>query len=426
VTAVHPPRLQLESPSVRVVHRRRDAWLKRAAVVGGWIAAQTLLSVFAAPTAGCWGTLLGFSALALLLGTLRGDGSLGVTRGGGPGTLTLEGDVLRVDAGWRNRIGIPLAHIVAGWTEGGAAGERVVLETRTGTLVSVEVPNVFEGQALLEALGLAAEQRAVAMRVGLPPTPGARFVLAFVALLLLAVALPFLLLTAVLFLELLRGTDGHTSSGLFLTGTVALLTGAGGALCLSPLVGTTVRIGTDGVSIHRLGRRRFIPRAELTGVATHASTLVFERRGGDPIVVRAASNDETATLARRVGEALADHAQETPAAALAALDRAGRPIEEWRRALDALLGEAAGYRRAGIAADDLFGVVENGAARPERRVAAAAALVARGGAEARARVRIAAEACVSEKLRLALGHAAEGEIDEDALAAAEAEATRRA
>ncbi|WP_437490786.1 PH domain-containing protein [Sorangium sp. So ce1014] len=244
-------------------------------------------------------------------------------------------------------------------------------------------------------------------------------------LLSLAVAAPSALFSAALAVEALRGRD-HWLGVLALMGPLWVLSSVGAWLCLRPLVGTTLRIGTDGLSIRRLLRRRFVPRAEIAGVGVRGAALVVERPSGKPVVVTTSGAEEAAALARRVAEALAGQAAAAPVEALAALDRAGRPLAEWRHAVIALLRESAGYRRAGIIADDLFSVVEDGAVRPERRVAAAAALASCGEPSAKARVRAAAEACVSNKLRIAILRAADGEIDEGALAAAEEEAMRRA
>jgi hypothetical protein len=413
--------LRVESPSVSVVARRRDAWVARFAVVGGWVVFQGLLSTSTETmAAGCWGTVLAFSALALLVGSFRGDPTVGVIRHGKKGVATVEGGALRVESGGHTRT-IAVERITSGWTDGSVGGERVVLETRDGAVISIEVVSAAAAHALLQALGLAPEQRAVAMRVGVSPSRGARFLSALVGLICSVIAVPSALVAAVtVWAAVFQGDQAH--AGLVPAVMMAGIFGAGAWLCFGQLIATTVRIGTDGVSLQRLGRRRFIPRAELVSVGVSAGTLVLARRGRDPIAVQTSGADEAVTLERRVREALAAHPAAAPAEALTALDRSGRPVDEWRHAVQALLGAGAGYRRAAIEADALLGVVEDGAARPERRVAAAVALAAQADAGARRRVRVAAEACVSAKLRIAITQAADGEIDEDALAAAEEEA----
>ena len=67
--------------------------------------------------------------------------------------------------------------------------------------------------------------------------------------------------------------------------------------------------------------------------------------------------------------------------------------------------------------------MKDGAAPAERRVGAAVALAAHRDEAARKALRIAADTCVDERLRVVLGSA--GEMDEEDLAEAVAEATAR-
>lgn len=386
---------------------------------------MALLAAYAPDLTGIYGTALTFLCLALLVGSLRGGPAAGAARRGEPGAVTVvDGGALCVQIGGRTRT-IARGDVVAGWTEEGRGQGRVLLQIRTGEVLAADVTSAADGHALLEALGVAPERRAVAVQLGSPHTPARRFVLALVGLVSLAVAAPSALLSAALATVVLGGNDTWLGS-LALLGSLSVIGGVGAWRCLRPLVGTTLRIGTDGLSIRRLLRRRFVPRAEIAGVGVRGAALVVERQSGSPVVVTASSAEEAASLASRVTDALAGRAVAAPAETLAALDRAGRPLAEWKHAILALLQESAGYRRAGIVADDLFSVLEDGAARPERRVAAAAALASSGEPAAQARVRAAVEACVGTKLRIAMLRAADGEIDEGALAAAEEEAMRRA
>ena len=61
-------------------------------------------------------------------------------------------------------------------------------------------------------------------------------------------------------------------------------------------------------------------------------------------------------------------------------------------------------------------MVKDGAAPAERRIAAAVALSADGDDEARAALRVAADTCVDERLRVVLGGA--GEMPDEAVAEA--------
>lgn len=102
-------------------------------------------------------------------------------------------------------------------------------------------------------------------------------------------------------------------------------------------------------------------------------------------------------------------------AALAALDRDGRPIEAWKRALRAAFADG-GYRKSPpLQPDDLLQIVGDARVPVERRVGAALALSERGDDDLRARLRIASDGLETEVLRVAVERAAEGTLEEDAL-----------
>jgi hypothetical protein len=409
--AMASPTLRIESPSIHVENRRLHTWGARLAVVGGWGVCMALLSAFAPDLTGCYGTPLTFACLALLVGSLRGSGAAaGTARRGQPGAVTVEDGALRVEIGGRTQT-IARDQVSAGWTEEGRGSARVTLQSRTGALVALDVPSAGAAHALLEALGVAPEQRAVAVQVGSPHTPARRFLLALVGLLSLAAAAPSALVSVAAVVQSLRLGSTQWLGVLVLVGPVVLVSSIGAWRCLRQLGTTTLRIGTDGISIHRRWRRQFVPRAEIAGVDVDGATLVVKRRSRPPLATPTTGLAEAATLARRVADALAGPAAAVPAEVLATLDRGDRSIAEWQRALAALLGESAGYRRGAVVADDLFRVLEDGGAKPERRVAAAAALASLSDPAVKARVRTAAEACVNEKLRTAILRAADGVIE---------------
>ena len=111
---------------------------------------------------------------------------------------------------------------------------------------------------------------------------------------------------------------------------------------------------------------------------------------------------------------------ESPAAALAALDRGGRSLAVFREHLLALGEERSDYRRIALPREDILSVLDDPAAPPERRVAAALALSRVDSPEVKERVRIAVSACADEDLKRALSAAAEDELSEELL-----QATRR-
>jgi len=87
----------------------------------------------------------------------------------------------------------------------------------------------------------------------------------------------------------------------------------------------------------------------------------------------------------------------------------------WRDQLLALFEHAKSYRARALQRDDLWQVLEDPKASPERRVGAALALSRRAKTGERRRVRIAAASCALRPLRIAIEEAAEGEIEAQAL-----------
>jgi len=87
--------------------------------------------------------------------------------------------------------------------------------------------------------------------------------------------------------------------------------------------------------------------------------------------------------------------------------RGGRPREAWLADIASLRNGAPQYRESAVREEDLWEIVESSSAPEDAR--AAAALLLRGAeddAPARVRLRVASEAIVSKKLRIAIEAAA--------------------
>jgi len=115
----------------------------------------------------------------------------------------------------------------------------------------------------------------------------------------------------------------------------------------------------------------------------------------------------------RMQEALAAARARPRAPRLAELvERAGRRHEVWLADLRELRTRETDYRTAALSRDDLWGLVEDPAAPPDARAGAAFVLQAGSAEPERARLRIAANATASPRLRIALDSAAEGDEQE--------------
>jgi hypothetical protein len=195
----------------------------------------------------------------------------------------------------------------------------------------------------------------------------------------------------------------------------------------------TVRIGLDGIGTEWLGRRRFVPisavREVRSGVAPPKATeaelaeqlgtrfgVTIQVHAADDLEIEVADAEQAEVIAERVQEAM-DGAKAAEHPIFPALLRPpGASATEWIQRLRAAgTGANVTLRVAPVDEAELWTVLDNPAARPEDRAAAAVALTIHGD-EAKRRVRVAAESVVEDSLRAAL-EAAAGE-DEQALEAA--------
>ena len=183
---------------------------------------------------------------------------------------------------------------------------------------------------------------------------------------------------------------------------------------------STVAVGPDGVlvtSATRL-RRKFHPFADIADATVTSWGVTLEMKSGRSIELRTETSAKSKSESRdalaariRAGIAALDPTGAADVASLVA--RAGRPVEEWLRALDAVTGPAAGYRVATVPADKLWRVVEDPTADPSARAGAAAALRASLDDEGRARLAAIADASVHPKVRVALDAIASSKAADD-------------
>jgi hypothetical protein len=205
-----------------------------------------------------------------------------------------------------------------------------------------------------------------------------------------------------------------------------------GELGLSPLerpvtfaffFGLRVTVGIDGVLVAwpLLGRRRFVRHGRIDDIRWTEDEVTLVLTSGRRITIATNPSADRLGDGREKHRALVERllaAREAYASAaagesLAALARQGRSAEAWVRELRAS-SEAAGgqYRTASLPAEALWRVALDPTEKDELRIGAGLALRPTLDGEGKERLRVAAAASASPKLRVALVAAAEEEDDE--------------
>ncbi len=299
--------------------------------------------------------------------------------------------------------------------------EGVVLRLKGSSIwpTDVTVSSIEEGRALLSALGLDASRRTAEVYVrGLSVEEyraRSRLALVFPLALIGTVVATIIFMTPLLVFG-------------FLAVFPFLL-----AIMLSLAVHGRATVGTDGVLVRHLGRRRFIP---LDGVADAELGSAEPIMNTTPLVVRlldherkvmaellvdckqdaalqeglAAEADARAeALVERLREVLLARAEGGLSNAARALRRRERDARDWIAALRAIHERTETFRDgAPPTLSALLLLVEDGAAPAELRAAAAVAAAA-AAPDVRARIRVAATASAEPRLRIALEAAAEND-----------------
>jgi hypothetical protein len=319
-------------------------------------------------------------------------------------TVQTDGHALTVQRLRRRRI--PLGDIAAGWLLRTADRGEVELALRSGDVLSVEVLDPAEADALLDAANVAPHERALTMRLGGP----------LVDLGLAAAALfPGGCLASIVAVTAERALHLPSVATGFLLFTLTALSVALSVAWLRPPV---VRVGHDGLSVRGGRGAWFAPWGEITRVTRQGASLTLSLRGGAARVLSLTGTPRARqdALCARIAEALAEaRAPRDLSTRLAALDRHGRTLEAWSEALRAIPTARDDYRQTGLSRDELLAALSDPHAPEERRVAAAFVLSSLDPAAASARVRVAVETLAHDPVRIALTHAAEGTLDDDLL-----------
>jgi hypothetical protein len=165
---------------------------------------------------------------------------------------------------------------------------------------------------------------------------------------------------------------------------------------------TEVLLGLDGLSVLSGGRPRFVPWREIRAARLVRFDVVLALRSGEQLRIPVSAPDPARDRALIDGiRAEIARAPTTPPPTVAALQRGGRDLEQWRDALRLLATRATAYRGAPVDLDDLERAVAARDVPAEQRVGAAIALAALSD-DGRTRVRLAAASSADLPLRDAL------------------------
>ena len=179
-----------------------------------------------------------------------------------------------------------------------------------------------------------------------------------------------------------------------------------------------VTVGADGVvvALPMLGRRQFIPHGAIVDIRQTSRSVVLALRNGTTFDIATGGGEQHVALVERLVEATHAYVDADHAEPLALLRQSGRTAAAWVKELRALMeGAGAGYRSATIPEDTLWRVALDPSEPAEHRIGAGLALRSSLDDDGRARLRVAAEAAASPKVRIGLESAA-NETDDDAVA----------
>jgi hypothetical protein len=222
----------------------------------------------------------------------------------------------------------------------------------------------------------------------------------------------------VYFLAMILGVNPSLLFGLVLIPLTGLL--------VSMVRNERIEVGREGVLHRSVFGSRFIRYGALQSVKLKATigiaAKIFDRvemklRGGRTLRLRPSSKKSAdraqlaKTIVRRIEEARSTFAQGRPdEGAAALLAPGGRELGQWVQEMRALTGTPR-YRETAMDEERLLRVVEDASAQAVTRVGAALALSALGEMP-KARVRVAADACVDPVLKAALVRVATGTEEE--------------
>lgn len=291
--------------------------------------------------------------------------------------------------------------------------------------IDVRVADLAAGRAVVHALGVDPTQLATTQGIAAPSMRHYQW-RTWIAIL----GVPISIFGSVVLTLAARhafGAAGGLAVGLPMMALMPLL-------IVQLFIPAKVTVGADGVLVRWLGRSTFhllndVERAEVIEGAgwgnlqplvvrlvkrdgAHVDLLGgLQRRSPFASTINQYARDRASSLAERINEAIdarrGEGAEAKVSVNASILGRASRPVSEWVAELRAMAARTQTFRDGvALVGEQLWRIIEDPAAEPDHRAAAAVAMVPKLDDEGRARLRIAAEATVAPKLRVALEAAA--------------------
>jgi hypothetical protein len=349
-------------------------------------------------------SVAGFGSLLILLAgpLLILSYILSLTQTSFPGGLEVSSDELVIQTGDKRR-SIPRTQITGALVVDrevfGSFVPTVEIELAGGDTLTARLPDPRSAHAVVRRLGFGAGGKRVHAALSKPTR---RLLHPLIATISYVVATMM-----VLPLGWIGNADDVIVYGYALT---PLLTLAIYSLAKRLVRAPELTVGDDGVLVRGRFKSEYIPRTEIARVSAPANgPFIIEKRNGESLYVNALLVD----FARRsaIARVIDERAGPSAAAAdrFAHYDRAGRALPAWREHLSQAMNQAS-YRENAATVEEADAVLHSPQATPEQRVGAALALRVAG--QPTARIRVAVEGAVDERVREALDAvAAEAEDD---------------
>jgi|LNFM01.1.fsa_nt_gb hypothetical protein len=324
-------------------------------------------------------------------------------------SVAIEADGLTIVGPLGGRL-VKRSELAGGWVQRSSRGFEVALRTKRGNVLNLAVGSEPEGEAVLDALGVHPDKRALEMPLG----SALRSILGAITSFVPASCAGTI--GALTFESLFKLPSATT--GLLIFALTALSMIAIAKVTAAPVI----EVGVDGVSVSRPFSSDFIPFSKIQRAAVNGNVIdVALVDGRNRAIASMAERAVLDAIVERINQgATRARLRASPTARLAMLDREGRDFSAWLEHLKTLAVARDDYRYVTLTREELSAVLDDALASPERRIAAAYVLAQLDRGSVTERVRVVVEKSANDAVCRALERAAEGTLDEQAYA----EATR--